>query len=63
MTGKIPLTIKMEWNEHQQMWLMKLALNGALLYDFHDCQTVRTAFPGLDKTIPKEYTVLIQQRE
>jgi hypothetical protein len=40
-----------------------LALNDALLYDFHDCQTVRTAFPGLAKTKPKEYEILIKERE
>ena len=61
MTGRIPLTVKMEWNEAQQMWLMKLALNDALLYDFHDCQTVRTAFSGLDKKNPVTYTILIRK--
>lgn len=57
------LTVRMEWNECQQMWLMKLHFNNQLLYDFHDCGTVRAAFRGLDKEKPQVYKIVIARGE
>lgn len=55
------LTIKMQWNEPLQKWLMYQ--KDTLLYDFFNCGNVKLAFKGLNKLVAKKYEITIKALE
>ncbi len=61
--GASVFKVIMQWAEGKKIWQMLNANTEKFVYDFWDCENFHKAFPGVDKSKPKKYSVMIKEIE